>query len=138
MSTFASDNAWLHRRFEATDIEALNDKAAMLQRVDQKYIMDAGVLEQVLPALAPDFHVLENGGLRAFSYENCYFDGPQWQSYFDHHQGRRKRAKVRMRRYVEAGLCYVEVKLKEKRGITVKRRLPCDPATFGALDAAAI
>ncbi len=138
MSTSANDSAGLYRRFEAIDIDALNDKAAMLQRTDNKYIMDAAVLEQALPALAPDFHILESGGLRAFRYENCYFDGPEWQSYFDHHQGRRKRAKIRMRKYVDAGLCFVEVKLKDKRGMTVKRRLPCDPAAFGSLDAAAI
>jgi hypothetical protein len=46
--------------------------------------------------------------------------------------------KVRVRRYVEAALCFVEVKLKDKRGLTVKKRLPCDPATFGTLDAAAL
>ena len=42
-----------------------------------------------------------------------------------------------MRKYIEADLCFVEIKLKDRRGMTVKRRLPCDAATFGFLDGAA-
>src|SRR5512147_3050420 len=110
MSISASDSAWLARRFEPTDMQALNEKAAMLQRLDNKYIVEAEVLADALPILTRHFDMLEIGGLRAFSYENCYFDGPRWESYFDHHRGRRRRAKVRMRKYLDAGLCFVEVK----------------------------
>jgi hypothetical protein len=137
MSISASDSISFWRQFDATDMDALNEKSAMLQRIDNKYIVDAAVLREVLPALVGEFDILEIGGRRAFTYENCYFDGPEWQSYFDHHQGRRKRAKVRMRRYVDTDLCFVEVKLKDKRGSTVKRRLPCNAADFGSLDEAA-
>src|SRR5262245_58266814 len=131
MSTSASDSAWLARAFEATDIAAVNAHAAMLQRLDNKYIIEADTLEAALPMLARQFEVLEIDGRRAFSYENCYFDGPLLPSYFDHHQGRRKRSKVRMRRYADSGLCFVEIKLKDKRGITVKRRMPCDADDYG-------
>jgi hypothetical protein len=137
MSISASDSAWLCRQFDVTDMDALNARAAMLQRLDNKYIVDAEVLEQALPVLTRHFDMLEIGGLRAFSYENCYFDGPLLQSYFDHHQGRRKRSKVRMRKYTDTGLCFVEIKLKDKRGVTVKRRLPCDPMDFGSWSQAA-
>src|SRR3954470_12152541 len=137
MSTSANASAWFVRQFAATTIDALNENAAMLQRIDKKYIVGAEALDQVLPILAGGFDILDMAGLRSFSYENCYFDGPQWQSYFDHHQGRRKRAKVRMRKYVDTGQCFVEVKLKDKRGATVKHRLACDTADFGRLDAAA-
>jgi hypothetical protein len=43
-----------------------------------------------------------------------------------------------MRKYVNAGLCFVEVKLKDKRGITVKKRLPCHTGNFGILDQSAL
>jgi hypothetical protein len=137
MSISASDSAWLCRQFDATDMDALNARAAMLQRLDNKYIVDAEVLERALPVLTRHFDMLEIGGLRAFSYENCYFDGPLLQSYFDHHQGRRKRSKVRMRKYTDTGLCFVEIKLKDKRGVTVKRRVPCDAVDFGSWNQAA-
>lgn len=138
MSISASDSAWLGRQFAAIDMAALNASAEMLERLDNKYVVAAETLERALPLLRAAFDVLEIDGRRAFAYENCYFDGAGWQSYFDHHRGKRIRAKVRTRRYVESGLCFVEVKLKDRRGITVKRRLACDPAGHGALDAAAL
>src|SRR3954464_3013377 len=106
MSISASDNALFSRQFAATDMDALNENAAMLQRIDNKYIVNAEVLDEALPIIIPRFDILEIAGLRTFSYENCYFDGPGWQSYFDHHQGRRRRAKVRMRKYVDTNLCF--------------------------------
>jgi hypothetical protein len=112
----------------------LNARAEMLERIDSKYVVGAEILQDAADILWRHFDILEVEGRRSFSYENCYFDGPDWQSYFDHHQGRRTRAQVRMRKYVEAELCFVEVKLKDKRGITVKRRLPCDTDAFGILD----
>jgi len=137
MSISASDSAWLAGQFDATDIGSLNARAEMLQRLDNKYIVAGDALEEALPLFVRRFDVLEIEGRRAFGYENRYFDGLAWQSYFDHHQGRRKRAKVRMRRYLDSGACFAEIKLKDRRGITVKQRLACDAASFGVLDRAA-
>ena len=39
-----------------------------------------------------------------------------------------------MRRYAGTDLCFVEVKLKDTRGATIKKRLPCSPAIYGRLD----
>lgn len=116
----------------------LNAKAGMLERLDNKYVVDAVVLQHAVPDLARHFDMLDIGGRRAFTYETCYFDTADRRSYFDHHQGRRRRVKVRIRKYTDVGLCFVEVKLKDKRGITVKRRLPYDAAKFGILDSAAL
>lgn len=129
---------WLVGAFPPISLQALNGKAAMLERLDNKYVVRADVLDRAVPKLASLFDVLEIDGQRAFNYDTCYFDDADRRSYHDHHQGRRQRVKVRVRRYVEAGLCFVEVKLKDKRGATVKKRLPYDPAKFGTLDSAAM
>ncbi len=55
---------------------------------------------------------------------------PATSSYFYHHQGRRRRCKVRIRTYTDADLCYLEVKLKDKRGTTVKLRKRCQPRNY--------
>lgn len=138
MSIIASTDAWLEHGFAPISLQALNGKAAMLERLDNKYVVDGSVLRHAAGDLARAFDMLEIDGLRAFTYETCYFDDVERRSYFDHHQGRRQRAKIRIRRYVEAGLCFLEVKLKDKRGITIKKRLDRDPATFGTLDDAAL
>jgi hypothetical protein len=124
---------WFTRGFTPISLDALNAKAAMLERLDNKYAVRTAVLQQALPELAAHFDVLEIDGRRSFTYETCYFDDPERRSYHDHHQGRRQRIKVRVRRYVEAGIAFVEVKLKDRRGTTVKKRQPCDPARFDQL-----
>lgn len=124
---------WLTESFPPISLDALNRKAAMLERLDNKYVVPVSVLAQAVPGFARLFDVLEIDGRRAFTYDTCYFDDPACHCYYDHHQGRRKRVKVRVRRYVDARLCFVEVKLKDKRGITVKKRLRVDYEQYGRL-----
>jgi hypothetical protein len=138
MSSSANTHDWLEGQFDPIDLKSLNAKAAMLERLDNKYVVNAAVLHSATPELANHFDILEIDGRRAFTYETCYFDGADLRSYFDHHQGRRRRAKVRMRAYKEAKLCFVEVKLKDKRGITVKKRMAYDLGKFGILDETAL
>jgi len=138
MSSIANTDAWLERVFDPISLATLNSKAEMLERLDNKYVVGAAVLRRAASELAKHFDILEIDGRRTFTYETCYFDDADWQSYFDHHQGRRRRAKVRIRKYIEAGLCFVEVKLKDKRGATIKKRLSYNTAKFGMLDEAAL
>ncbi|CAN0656896.1 VTC domain-containing protein (plasmid) [Nitratireductor aquimarinus] len=109
--------------FRPISLEGLNGKAAMLERLDNKYIVPANRLRPALHAFSDLFDVLEIDGIRAFTYATRYYDDDDLRSYYDHHQGRRKRCKVRVRDYVDTGLSYLEVKLKSKRQITVKKRL---------------
>lgn len=125
-------------RLEPISLDALNGASAMLERRDHKYVVPSAVIASAASDLASLFDVLEIDGRRAFTYETVYFDDAQRNSYFDHHQGRRQRMKVRIRRYVESQLCFVEIKLKSRRGITVKKRLPHDPARYGELDETAL
>lgn len=134
MSTTASPKDWLIDRFEPISLEQLNATAAMLERLDQKYVVEQAVLLQAVPSLAEHFQILEIDGRREFTYETCYFDDAERHSYFDHHQGRRQRIKVRVRKYTDAQLCFVEVKLKDKRGATIKKRLGYDLDKYGTLD----
>jgi hypothetical protein len=109
--------------FTPISLEALNGKAAMLERLDNKYILPTDRLRPALKAFSAAFDVLEIDGKRTFTYATRYYDDADRQSYYDHHQGRRKRCKVRVRNYVDAGFSYLEVKLKDTRDATVKKRL---------------
>ncbi len=127
-------DAWLTSGFSPVSLEQLDGKAAMLERLDNKYVVRQDVLSQAIAELAKNFDVLEIDGKRSFIYETCYFDDANLHGYMDHHQGRRKRLKIRVRKYTDAALCFVEVKLKDKRGITVKKRLKVQPESYGVLD----
>jgi hypothetical protein len=128
------DMGWLVAPFKPIGLKQLNAKAEMLNRLDNKYVVNAGVLRDALSDLAARFDILEIDGKRQFTYETCYFDDPDSSSYFDHHRDRRRRFKVRVRKYTDAQLCFVEVKLKTKRGITIKKRLQYEVDRYGMLD----
>ncbi len=109
--------------FSPISLVALNEKAEMLARLDNKYIMSVDHLDVALNALQSDFDILDIKGGRSFAYSTHYFDDQERRAYYDHHQRRRKRCKVRIRTYVEAKLNYLEVKVIEPRGTTAKTRL---------------
>lgn len=108
--------------FTPISLAELNNKAEMLDRLDNKYILTSEKLLPAFSSLINYFDVLEIESNRAFQYSTCYFDDHELHGYYDHHQQRRKRCKVRVRQYVDAGISFLEVKLNEKRTITVKRR----------------
>jgi VTC domain len=112
--------------FDSISLAGLNEKAEMLARLDNKYILRAQQLAPALQSFADIFDVLDIDGIRGFSYSTRYFDDDALRGYYDHHQRRRKRCKVRVRSYVDADLHYLEVKLNDRRSTTLKKRLKLD------------
>ena len=127
------DLDWLLNGFQPIGLDALNDKAEMMARIDNKYVASRAALQQVIPGLTDHFDILEIAHRRAFTYDTRYFDDASHSAYHEHHQGRRQGFKVRTRSYLDAGLCYLEVKVKGTRGMTMKNRIPHDPANSGTL-----
>lgn len=127
----------LVEQFQPTSLGELNATAEMLQRRDNKYVVRESVLRKIFAKLTVYFVILEINGKRIFTYETCYFDDIERTNYFDHHRHRRQRCKVRIRRYTDNNSCFVEVKLKDKRDITVKKRLAYPPNKYGELDESA-
>jgi hypothetical protein len=122
-------------RLAPVSLEELNAGAALLSRVDAKYIVDAATFAAFVERLADRARVLEIDGRRLFTYETVYFDSRSLLTYRAHVQRRRRRFKCRSRRYVESGLHVFEVKLKGARGRTIKHQLAIDPAEHGAATA---
>lgn len=131
-------DSWLQHRFAPISLEQLNNKAAMLSRTDNKYIVPQQDLHRAIDSLSQHFDVLEINRKRSFYYETRYFDDEDNSSYFDHHRGMRKRFKVRIRNYVGANLCFLEVKVKGKRGMTIKHRMAHDPGKVSELSGEAL
>jgi len=75
-------------------------------------------------ALGDEWRALDIAGQRLFGYSSVYFDTPDLLTYRAHLQGRRRRFKIRVRRYVDSDDCMLEVKRKGLRGLTVKQRRP--------------
>ena len=112
--------------FTPISLAELNTKAEMMSRIDNKYVVQADQLLGLVPDLCDAFDILDIKTQRAFEYDTRYFDDADRSAYFEHHQGKRRGFKVRVRNYVDAGLCFLEVKVTGQRGMTEKYRMPYD------------
>jgi hypothetical protein len=110
-------------QFEPVSLEELDERAALLKRVDHKYALQREQFAQLLERLRSDHQVLEIDGQRMFEYRSTYFDTPDLRCFTDHVEDRRPRFKVRTRCYVDTGGCMFEVKLKRGDGETDKRQI---------------
>jgi len=104
-------------------LEDLLVNASLQTRVDRKYVLPRAALEPVLEDLDRDTRVLDIDGVRAFGYESIYFDTPGHDSYLMAARKRRHRFKIRTRSYLDSAECYLEVKTRGGRSLTVKDRL---------------
>jgi len=126
-------------RFDPVGLAELQGSgAALLDRVDRKYVVPVETFAALAERLAASHRVLEISGARTFRYRTAYYDTPGLDAYRDHVQRRRRRYKCRSRRYEESGLCAFELKLKGARGRTVKHRMPYTEALHGSLSPEAI
>jgi hypothetical protein len=114
--------------FRPVGLAELEAEAALLERVDRKYVISRAELAALAERLLPTHAALELAGVRAFRYRTTYFDTAGLRTYRDHVQERRRRFKCRVREYLDSGVCMFEVKLKGARGRTVKHRMPYERA----------
>ncbi|MFC5147797.1 polyphosphate polymerase domain-containing protein [Streptomyces aureoversilis] len=108
----------------------VNARAELMARFDRSYLVPAETFLRIAARLTDPrrpggpFRALTIDGRRAFRYHSVYYDTPGLRSFHDHRQGRRLRFKVRERVYQDTGERQFEVKLKGRRGDTVKHRRP--------------
>jgi hypothetical protein len=110
----------------AVSLERVLSVAQLTTRVELKYLVPLAALPELLCGLPHPLTALDIGGRRIFDYESVYFDTESFALYRSHVQARRRRYKARIRSYCDSGDAMLEVKLKGRRGQTVKERLPYD------------
>jgi hypothetical protein len=113
------------RLFDAVSLDELG-AAALMDRVDRKYMLAAAELPGLLVELADDYRVLEVEGRRLSHYVTRYFDTPGLALYLAHHNDRAPRLKIRVRTYEGANASYLEIKRKTAAGRTCKERILLD------------
>ena len=112
----------------AASLEEVVSQAALLDRVDVKYVVPVDRFAALVERLAATHAVLEVDGGHVFPYRTTYFDTADLVTYRAHLQRRRRRYKCRTREYVDSGIVAFEVKLNGARGRTVKHRMPYERA----------
>ncbi|MDI6100085.1 polyphosphate polymerase domain-containing protein [Actinoplanes sp. NEAU-A12] len=114
----------LVERFDPISLDELVGEAALLTRLDRKYLIPATALPALLDRMPAGVRALQIGHRRTFGYRSVYFDTAGLDAYLAAAYQRRRRFKVRVRTYLDTGLDFVEVKTRGSRGVTVKERIP--------------
>lgn len=102
------------------------EQVRLMDRFDSKAYFHISQLPQLLEDVRDHYQVLTINGIHAFRYETLYYDTPARDLYHHHHSGRSNRYKVRFRQYVDTGGSFLEVKFKNNKGLTTKRRVATD------------
>ena len=112
----------------------------LMNRIDSKYLTDEATLLHILDRAAEaGYRVLVTEGMRISPYESVYYDTAGLRMFYDHHNRRLVRQKVRTRSYVNSGDTFLEIKRKNNKGRTKKKRMGIPAAElmdFRADDAA--
>jgi len=111
----------LSAHFDFIRLGELNS-ASLLNRVDSKFWFSVELLPDLMEEILDHYLLLSIKDDAFQFYRTYYFDTPQDGFYLDHHNGRNRRVKVRIREYVNSDLSFLEVKQKLNTGKTCKHR----------------
>ena len=99
------------------------DKVKLLDRQDTKFVFNQDQLPVILEKIRPFYKILEISNDLVFNYDTTYFDTDDFLFYNQHHNENRKRFKVRLRKYSSNSNLYFEIKIKNNKNRTIKKRL---------------
>lgn len=99
------------------------ESVKLMNRVDTKFAMPLALLPQLLELARPEYYAQEINGKRIAQYDTIYFDTPDLEMYIRHHDRHLVRQKIRVRQYVDSNLNFLEIKRKNNKGRTKKKRM---------------
>jgi hypothetical protein len=102
------------------------DAVSLQKRKDTKFVFHLNQLPELLEKLQPYFKILEIEDNRMHQYDTSYFDTLDYSMYHDHHNERLNRYKIRIRNYKITNASFLEIKFKNVKRTTIKKRTPID------------
>lgn len=110
-------------KMDAVSLEEMSS-VSLMNRIDTKFVTTVEKLKLVLEdAFQTGYRVCEISGQRLMSYASVYYDTPDLQMYTAHRNGKKTRQKVRVRTYLIDNESFLEIKRKNNRGRTKKKRI---------------
>lgn len=104
----------------------------LMNRVDTKYLVARVQLPAILKRLESDYFVqTSEEGVPYSHYQTLYYDTPQQTMYHVHHAGKLHRQKLRARIYCDTQDVFCEVKTKNNKKRTKKKRIPIPMECYG-------
>jgi hypothetical protein len=112
-------------KFETITLSEMDD-VKLMSRTDTKFVFNFLRLPEFLEKLSRFYKVLLIDGNLIHDYKSLYFDTDDRKFYIEHHNRRVNRNKIRFREYVGSDLTFLEIKLKNNKGKTIKKRIKVD------------
>lgn len=106
------------------------DSVKLMDRQDIKFVFNTNVLPAILKEAENYYRVFEVKNNKIQNYSSLYFDTDYFKFYLDHHNGKMNRHKVRFREYTDSDLHFLEVKFKNNKGNTRKKRIEIPKEIF--------
>jgi hypothetical protein len=121
------------REMDVITLEEMSD-LRLMNRIDTKFIISEAMLPDLLESVKNEYRVQIVAGRPVSPYQTLYYDTADLRMYTVHHNGKRYRKKIRTRTYLDSDLSFLEVKKKDNKGRTNKRRISISPMVFDKLD----
>ncbi|TAL69783.1 MAG: polyphosphate polymerase domain-containing protein [Bacteroidetes bacterium] len=109
-------------QFDTVSLDYLNN-LNLNCRQDTKYAFKYIELPPIFEELKNNYKILDIENKKEFLYENLYYDTPDLFMYFQHHNGKLNRYKIRYRKYIDNKTCFFEIKRKTNKLTTIKNRI---------------
>ena len=102
----------------------------LMNRIDTKFVMPRAMLPTLLTMAQADYRVQQIADKRTGEYDTTYYDTETLDMYIRHHDRQLVRQKIRVRTYVDSKLFFLEVKRKNNKGRTKKKRIALPGTTL--------
>jgi len=109
-------------QFQPISLEEMS-AVKLMNRIDTKFVTTMPHLLSLLAMARNEYSIQEIAGERNMPYDTTYFDTHSFDMYNTHQHGHTGRQKIRFRTYVSSHLQFMEVKTKNNRGRTKKKRI---------------
>jgi hypothetical protein len=116
-------------KFDPISLENLNN-LKLMKRKDKKHVFNLNKLNELLNKVVNEYKVLEIDSERIFEYQTDYFDTPNLVTYLNHHNNRLNRYKIRQRHYEINDKNFLEIKTKNNKKQTIKKRIESEKLDF--------
>ncbi|MDA3851627.1 MAG: VTC domain-containing protein, partial [Spirochaetaceae bacterium] len=108
--------------FESIDLKEM-DSVKLMNRKECKYTLSYPQMLKLLDRAKENYYILDIGGKKLMPYESVYYDMPKFDLYTSHQNGKQNRYKVRSRTYGLTGDSFLELKFKNNKKRTIKKRI---------------
>ncbi|MEI6574902.1 MAG: polyphosphate polymerase domain-containing protein [Bacteroidota bacterium] len=110
------------RNFDPISLREM-DKVSLMERKDSKYVFNVSKLPDLLAKTFSEYFILEVNEFRLNQYKTLYYDTNDFEFYHQHLHGSYGRDKIRFRTYVCSDHHYFEIKNKNNKELTQKKRV---------------